>query len=209
MVKVVLYVEGADRGSKEQKARCREGFRKLINNAGFVGRSPRIVACGGRGDAYKDFKAAVKIYNDEYVILLVDSEDLVNNFNVKPDDSGVAWRHLKARDGWDQPSGTVNAQAQLMATCMETWVMADHTTINEFFGQYLQLSALLPVNDLENRTRFVVQDALEHATRNCGKDRTYKKGKKSFEVLGELNPDVLKEHLSYFRRFVATLAEHL
>lgn len=208
MVKVILYVEGADRGSKEQKARCREGFRKLINNAGFVGRSPRIVACGGREDAYKDFKAAVKIYNDEYVMLLVDSEDLVNNPNVKPDDSGVAWKHLKTRDGWDQPSGTVNAQVQLMTTCMETWIMADRTTLNEFFGQHLQLSALLPVNDLENRTRFEIQIALEHATRNCGKDRTYKKGKKSFEILGELKPDALQK-LSYFSRFVSTLAEHL
>jgi hypothetical protein len=208
MVKVKLYVEGADRGSKEQKARCREGFRKLINNAGFAGRSPRIVACGGRGETYKDFKTAMKGSNREYPILLVDSEDPVR----QPDessDSVMAWQHLKDRDGWEQPPNSANDQAQLMTTCMETWMMADHETLKDFFKNCLQVSALLPVNDIENRTRYEVQDRLEHATRNCGKDRTYKKGEKSFEILGELNPAVLKEHLLHFRRFMATLDRHL
>ena len=208
MVKVKLYVEGADRSSKEQKARCREGFRKLINNAGFVGRSPRIVACGGRGDAYKDFKTAMNSADSEYPILLVDSEDPVSKPDETPD-SVMAWQHLKDRDGWERPSGAANDQAQLMTTCMETWIMADHETLKVFFRNCLQVSALLSVADIENRTRYEVQDKLEHATRNCGKDRTYKKGKKSFEILAELKPALLKEHLLHFRRFIATLERHL
>ncbi|MGH9842758.1 MAG: DUF4276 family protein [Blastocatellia bacterium] len=206
-MKVKLYVEGGG-DSKEQHARCREGFCKLINNAGFVGRSPAIVACGGRDGAYKKFKTAATFNVDEYPILLVDSEDPVAN----PDentDSDSAWQHLKARDGWDCPDSVANDQAQLMATCMEAWIMADHRSLSAFFGKCLQTSALLPPLNIEARIRHEVQDALQHATRNCGKDRSYTKGKKSFEVLGKLDPNTLKLHLPYFRRMIATLDCHL
>lgn len=208
MVKAKIYVEGGD-DSKEQQARCREGFRKLTANAGFVRpRSPAIVACGSRGDAYDRFKIAVAGKDDNYVILLVDSEEPVENPNEDPD-SNAAWKHLKICDGWECPAGAANDQAQLMATCMETWIMADHQAIIGFFGQHLQKNALLPTQNLEARTRHEVQDRLHHATRNCGRDRAYAKGKKSFQILGELNPDTLNNHLPHFRRFIATLDHHL
>jgi hypothetical protein len=92
---------------------------------------------------------------------------------------------------------------------METWIMADHRSLSVFFGKCLQTSALFPPRNIEARTRHEVQDALQHATRNCGKDRSYTKGKKSFEVLGKLDPNTLKLHLPYFRRMIATLDRHL
>jgi hypothetical protein len=51
-----LYIEGGE--SKEDQIRCREGFRKLIEKAGFTGRLPRLSACGGCGAAFDDFKTA-------------------------------------------------------------------------------------------------------------------------------------------------------
>ncbi len=51
-----LYVEGGE--SKEDQIRCREGFRKLLEKAGFSGRMPRLSACGGRGSVFDDFKTA-------------------------------------------------------------------------------------------------------------------------------------------------------
>ncbi len=45
MVKV--YVEGGG-DSKELRTRCREGFSKLVERAGFKDRMPKFVACGGR-----------------------------------------------------------------------------------------------------------------------------------------------------------------
>ncbi|NOT63143.1 MAG: hypothetical protein HOP19_23285 [Acidobacteria bacterium] len=59
--------------------------------------------------------------------------------------------------------------------------------------------------NLEARGRREVQQALEHATRNCGRDRSYAKGKKSFAVLATLDPATLQQHLPHFRRLVATL----
>ena len=50
----LIYMEGG--GSRDLDARCREGMKRLLDNTGFRGRQPRIVACGSRSDAYKDFK---------------------------------------------------------------------------------------------------------------------------------------------------------
>ncbi|MGH9852774.1 MAG: DUF4276 family protein, partial [Blastocatellia bacterium] len=157
-----IYAEGG--GGKEQDIRCRSGFRKLINKAGFAKRSPAIVPCGSREDTYNRFKVAVAGRNDDYMILLVDSEEPVKNPNEDPG-SDAAWKHLKICDRWECPAGVVNDQAQLMTTCMETWIMADHQAIIDFFGQHLQTSALLPPQNLEVRTRHEVQDSLHHATR--------------------------------------------
>ncbi|MCI0662160.1 MAG: DUF4276 family protein [Acidobacteria bacterium] len=208
MVKAKIYVEGGG-DSKEQQARCREGFQKLIAKAGFPRpRSPAIVACGSRRDAYDRFKIAVSGKDNDYAILLVDSEEPVENPNENIDSDSV-WKHLKICDGWQCPTGAANDQAQLMVTCMETWIMADHQAIKNFFGQHLQINALYPAQDLEARSRHEVQDRLHHATRNCGRDRVYAKGKKSFQIMGELNPETLKRHLPHFRRFITTLDLHL
>jgi Domain of unknown function (DUF4276) len=207
-VKVTIFVEGGG-DSKEQIVRCREGFRKLVEKAGFTRpKSPAITACGGRGRAYDKFKTVVAISDSGYAILLVDSEDPVNNADEDPD-SGAAWQHLRSRDGWERPASAENDQAQLMATCMETWLMADQQALRAFFGHLLHSNALLSLHNLEARTRHEVQEALQRATRDCGKDRTDAKGEKSFKVLAELDPTTLKRHLLHFRRFIATLDLHL
>jgi hypothetical protein len=51
---------------------------------------------------------------------------------------------------------------------------------------------------LEQRPRHAIQDQLVHATRNC--KNAYKKGKRSFDLLGKLSPDVLQQHLPSFAR---------
>ena len=206
-MKVTIYVEGGG-DSRELRAICRAGFRDLINRAGFAGRSPAIVPCGGRRDAYESFKTDLLNGHSEYVLLLVDSEDPVANADESPD-SDAAWKHLKIRDGWERPARAANDQAQLMATCMETWVMADQAAVKRFFGSSLQASALLPLLNLEARDRHEVQDKLEHATRNCGRDRSYTKGKKSFAVLATLESATLHQHLPHFRRLMATLSRYL
>jgi hypothetical protein len=197
---VKLYVEGGG-DSKELHVRCREGFSKLLEKAGFAGRMPRIVAGGSRARAFDMFRTALRSAEDaDYPILLVDSEDAV---------AAEPWAHLRARDRWDRPPGAADDQAQLMVTCMETWIMADRTALNSVFNDCLQANALLPETALEDRPRHDVQDALEHATRPCGPRRAYRKGERSFEVLAHLNPEQLSGRLSYFRRLLETLDRHL
>jgi hypothetical protein len=202
MVSVKIYVEGGG-DSKELRTRCREGFSKLIRKLGFVERMPRIVACGGREKAYDDFKNSItSARNDEYPMLLVDSEDPVAL-------DSCPWDHLRARDNWNCPVGAEDDQAQMMATCMESWIMADHSTLRNYFGSCLRENALIQVNDLENRSRQELMDALKSATNSCGRNRGYDKGRCSFQLLAELDPVTLEQNLPHFKRFKDALDLHL
>jgi hypothetical protein len=141
-VKVTIYVEGGG-DSKELHRRCRQAFSTLLTRAGFGGRLPRIVACGSRNETFDDFRTA---FRDKvaYAILLVDSEDSV---------TFAPWEHLAARDAWTRPEGAHDDQAQLMVTCMETWIAADRDALRRIFGQHLTLSALPPTAGLEARAK--------------------------------------------------------
>jgi len=202
MVSVKIYVEGGG-DSKELKTRCREGFSKLIKKSGFDARMPRIVACGGRNKAYDDFKNSIEsARTEEYPMLLVDSEDPVAL-------GSRHWDHLRARDNWSCPIGAEEDQAQMMATCMESWIMADHSTLRKYFGSCLRENALIQVNDLENRSRQELMEALKSATNGCGRSREYDKGRCSFQILAKLDPVTLEQNLPHFRRFKEALNRHL
>jgi hypothetical protein len=200
MVSVRIYIEGGG-DSKDLQSRCREGFRKLIERTGFEGRMPSTVACGGRNNAYDMFKIALRSADvNEFPMLLVDSEEPVTT---------APWDHLKSRDGWDRPAVAEDDQAQMMVTCMETWIMADRGALRKVFGAHLRESALFPVEGLERRSRQDLLAALKNATEDCGKGKGYDKGRRSFQILAELDPETLKENLSYFRRFSETLDRYL
>ncbi len=196
-----IYIEGAE--SKQDQIRCREGFRKLLEQAGFAKRMPRLTACGSRGSAFDDFKTAHSSREpNEFVALLIDSEDPVA-------DTDKTWAHLKSRpgDNWDCPPQATDEQVFLMTTCMETWILGDRPALRAHYGQHLQETALPPLTDLEKRPRHDVHDKLTHATRNC--TNAYAKGKRSFVVLGTLNPETLRAALPSFARMIRILTEKL
>jgi hypothetical protein len=170
---------------------------------------PKVVACGSRNDAHDRFVTALEEAGpNDFPILLVDSEDPVGEVETTPA-SRAAWAHLKARDNWSRPKGAASDQAQLMVTCMETWLMADREALRECFRSGLRENALLPEEGLESRARGQVQDGLEQATRDCGRDRAYRKGRRSFTVLACLDPDTLKQRLPHFARLLTTLNRRL
>lgn len=200
-----LYLEGGGSGpdSKALQSRCREGFRKLLEKCDLKLRMPRTFACGGRVSAFDDFKIAhINKAAGDYVAMLIDSEDPLANLE-------AAWEHLRLRpgDNWEQPAGATDDQVLFMTTCMETWVVADRDALQAHYGSKLQVSALPPLVELEASGRHDVQDRLEHATRNCS--NAYKKGKRSFEVLAKLTPEVLEEHLPSFSRTRRILNDNL
>jgi hypothetical protein len=199
-VNATIYLEGGG-DSKELHARCREGFRRLLESCGFAGRMPRLVACGGRGEAYEDFKAAHQEAGPvAYVALLVDSEEPVANLE-------ETWAHLHRRDGWQMPKDAEDWQVLFMTTCMETWIVADRPALAAHYGQALQTSALPPVEHLEQRARDDVQERLVRATKSCS--NAYTKGKRSFAILGRLHPATLDAHLPSFARAWRILKECL
>jgi hypothetical protein len=191
LVSVTIFLEGGG-GSQDLRGRCREGFRTLLERCGYAGRRPKLVACGGRGAAFEDFRHALaSARKGDLMFLWVDSEEPIV-------DVEATWEHLKARDGWDRPKGATNEQVLLMTTCMETLIVADRATLADHYGADLQQNALPSLHNLEERNRDDIQKALAHATRNCR--NAYAKGKRSFEVLGKLDPAVLSQHLPSFAR---------
>jgi hypothetical protein len=200
LVKSVVYLEGGG-DSKELHTRCREGFRKLLEKCGYAGNMPRLVACGGRGAAFDDFRwAHEKRTPGDFVALMIDSED-------PPGDPEATWNHLTNRDGWEKPPGSEDEQVLFMTTCMETWIVTDRHTLRNHYGNQLQVGALPAIEDIEGRDRHEIQDSLVRATRNC--KNAYQKGKRSFAILAELSPDALKPHLPSFRRDLRILDSKL
>lgn len=196
----IIYLEGGG-DSKELHTRCREGFRKLLENSGFHHRMPRLVACGGRGETYSDFVTAHRNSRPaDFVSMLIDSEDPIANIE-------NTWAHLLLRDRWPKPSNTDNNQVLLMVTCMESWIVSDRRALSNHYGSNLQAAALPPLVNLESRTRDDVQDRLKHATRNCS--NAYAKGRRSFEILSKLDSAALKAFLPSFCRVVGILEEIL
>ena len=94
----------------------------------------------------------------------------------------------------------------MMITCMEMWIACDRAALRRRFGAELQASGLPALQDLESRSRGDILQALERATRDCSPG--YEKGRISFEILGELSPDVLKG-LPSFARVVRILQARL
>jgi len=196
MVDACIYLEGGATGanSKELSTRCQQSFHKLLDRMGFTGRKPRLVASGGRADVFDRFCTAHRISDGGYVAMWIDSEEPIA-------DIAQTWKHLAevttvAR--WEKPDGADDDQILFMTTCMETWIVADRETLRNHYGDQLQESALPSLNQLETRGRHDVQNSLVRATRNCR--NRYSKGKRSFVVLGQLDPLVLKLHLPSFDR---------
>lgn len=200
MVKITIFVEGGG-DSKELQARCREGFRKLLENCGYEGRMLKIVACGARNAAFEDFRNALRwVKGREFVAMMIDSEQPLGNLE-------ATWQHLAQHDRWQKPSGVLDAQVLFMTTCMETWIVADHSAMKKHYGHALKVAKLPPLQELETRDRHDVLDSLERATQDCS--NAYRKGKRSFAVLATLSPDTLQIHLPSFARTRRILDERL
>lgn len=130
-----LFVEGGGNHNDALKTECRRAFTALLEKAGFTGRLPRVVACGGRRNAYEQFCTAID-GGEGLAILLVDSE--------APVATEDPWLHVaqRAGDGWNRPAGATAEHLHLMVQCMEAWFLADRRALREYFGQGLQENAL-------------------------------------------------------------------
>jgi hypothetical protein len=198
-----IYIEGGGEDSKQLAILCREGFRKLLEKCGFgtQRRMPRLFACGSRSATFEAFKVALKSHSEnDFLAMWIDSEEPLNDLE-------AAWAHLSARDQWVQPEGSFDKQVLFMTTCMETLCVADRKALQEHFKAGLQNSALPSLHNLESRNRHDIQEGLKHATRNCS--NAYEKGKRSFEILGKLNPATLDQYLPSFTRTRRILDERL
>jgi hypothetical protein len=154
---------------------------------------PRIVACGSRDEAYKDFCRSL---NDAQVfpVLLVDSEGPVQLHQ-------TASVHLLQRDGWKNlPDG----QVHLMVQCMESWFLADKGALGGYYGQGFRAHSLPGNLKIEEVLKQDVAHGLKSATRDTIKGE-YHKTKHAFEILALIDPEAVRKASGYADRFFKAL----
>ncbi len=195
---IKVFVEGGGE-TKALRTKCRRGFSNFFQKAGMEHHKPSVIASGSRRSAFDDFRAAVhRAKKDEFIVLLVDSED--------PIAAGSSpWQHLKARDSWNQPSDATDDQVHLMVQCMEAWFLADKDCLVAYYGNGFNQNALPARQDIENIAKNDVLNGLKNATRSGVSKGEYGKGQHSFDILAQIDPDKVVAASSHAKRLVDTL----
>lgn len=196
---VKLYVEGGG-DYNTQKAALREGFRGFFDKAGFRNKRLKIVACGGRAVAYKDFRIALSASEpDTLPMLLVDSEAEVTANSV--------WEHLRSRPGdmWTKPHGASEENTYLMVQCMEAWFIADRDSLRAYYGKDFHLS-LGENQNVEFHAKASIQNALLSATRRTQKGE-YRKIQHASALLKLIDPRKIRTASKHACRLLDKLAK--
>ncbi len=176
---VKIYVEGG--GERNPlKRECRQAFSSFFEKCGFRGRMPRIIACGSRNEAYDDFCTSLKHASrtGELAFLLVDSENAV-----QPIFQNMPWEYLSERDHWVRPNGATDEQVHLMIQCMESWFLADPSTLEHFFGQKFRMSANTNIEIISKDDVF----SILHTISRHSQKGSYGKGSHSFKILKKID----------------------
>lgn len=173
-----IYVEGEEQGSS--KSNCRQAFRlffeKTLRRGTF-----RVIASGSRSAAYKDFCAALKLHQDDFVVLLVDSEEAV---------ALPPWEHLRARqdDKWPRPAEATNDHAHLMVQTLEAWFLADREALVSYYGEGFLVASMPGQPNVELIPKQTVLTSLRHASRKTRKGE-YHKTRHGFDLLERIDPN--------------------
>lgn len=201
-MKISIYVEGGGDG-KSLKIKCREGFRAFFERAGFKGKMPVVIACGGRTAAHDKFCTAMKqVKANELPLLLIDSEGPLP-------DSELRWTYLKRQANLDTPSGAAEDHAHFMVQLMESWFLADREVLASFFGQGFTEGSLPSERNIENIPKERVTSSLANATRNSRKGQ-YGKSQHSFELLAQIDPEKVRAASPvHAERLLTTLEDKL
>lgn len=186
-----IYVEGGG-DQRQLKANCREGFRDFFKKAGFQERMPKIIACGGRDDAYDMFKTAHANRN-EYALLLVDAEGPIT-------EGQGPWQHLEG----SEPDNASEEQCHLMVQVMESWFLADRAALAEYYGQGFRSNVIPQYQDVEIVRKEDVYSKLRQATASTNKGR-YNKAADSFKILGRINPEKVRQKSAHADRLIRHL----
>ncbi len=189
---VWVFVEGGGLSRDEQTA-IRHGFAKFFDKL-LVGRSkPKVIPCGGRDRAFRDWQNALRSHPDTLSLLLVDSEGPVS-------DEHSLWDHVP---NWPKPSGAQEGRLFFMVQAMEAWFLADKQALARFYGKDFLPSGLPDRPDIE----FIPKSDLESALRRASKSTTKGAYIKShgFELIGQMDPTKIRSVAPHAERFFDTL----
>lgn len=196
-MKMKMFVEGANKARADLRSECREAFGELFERA-KIRAKPRVEPRGSRQEAFDAFCAALQRGSYDQIWLLVDSEGPVSCED--------PWEHVKQRqgDGWPKPDSATNDHLHLMVQFMETWFLADPDMLENYFKQGFRRTALPKRSDIENISKVDIDAAMRDATKDTKAGR-YDKGKHSFDLLRQLDPEKLKRASPWASRLFQAL----
>lgn len=194
---VRVYVEGG--GSQQRtKTACRRAFRLFFEKVLGDRPKPRITACGGRVETYRDFCRSLKD-RETFPLLLVDSEGPVAA-------GKTACEHLLDRDHWINVMP--DKQVHLMVQCMEAWFLADAPALAQYYGNGFKGGALSGNLDIEAVPKREVLDKLNNATNGTTKG-PYHKTRHAFEILECIDPAGIQQRSRHADKLFKVLLEKL
>ena len=189
---VRVYVEGGGNSRSDQRP-LREAFTKLLG--GVTGDLPksRVIPCGGRDNAFREFQIALRSNKDALCLLLVDSEG-----PVKP--GADPWTHIHERrgDGWERPVAVEEDQLHFMVQMMEAWIVADVEALAAYYGKGFNARAL-PHEALEDVSRDDLKSKLAKATQATVK-KSYEKSD-GLVLIGCVKVSQVEKACAHARRF--------
>jgi hypothetical protein len=201
LVNLCVYIEGGGPHTKSQTATaCRKAFHLFFEKVLGEGRKPRIIACGSRDEAYRDFCRGLENDADSFSILLVDSED-----PVAPARNAV--QHLRHREKhWTKPMP--DGQIHLMVQCMESWFLADRKALAQYYGDQFKQGALPGNPKIEEIPKPDVINGLAGATKSTSKG-PYHKTNHGFDLLGRIDPAAVRKVSPYADALINLLLDRL
>lgn len=203
MREILFYIEGGN--SRAADTEFRKGFHIFFSAIEEQAREKRIrfriVMQGTRRNVYERFCDALGFRDDNYYVLLVDSEAPVVEF-------GQCWKHLKERQGdwWDRPPEAEESHCHLMVEAMEAWFFADPEGLEKYYGQNFMRSALPKITNVEKIPKKDHLPKLEAATAKTQKKR-YHKFHHAPEILKRLDVEKVRKRAPHCDRIFTTLAD--
>jgi hypothetical protein len=95
-----------------------------------------------------------------------------------------------------------------MAQTMESWLIADRSTMQSYYGSRFQDSAIPNIADVEQIAKSDLEKALYSATRHTQKGE-YHKIQHGAELLKLIDPILVRQRARHCEILFSTLEEHL
>ena len=149
--------------------------------------------CGDGGKTYKAFKNERNFDNgSKIIVLLVDSEEPVT--------SPTVVEHLRTRqENKLDLAGVPADHVHLMVQTMETWIVADRATLNDYYKPGFLANALPSRHNLEEENKTTVAKALDQATEGTQKG-CYQKIRHASELLTLIKAEQVRRRCPHCER---------
>lgn len=196
VTEIRLYVEGARDTTSSSALRNAFGafLRAAHDEARRRGVRWKVIACGSREEALRDFRIGCRNNPGAANLLLVDAEGPVDS---QPREHLV--RTLRR-----VPDDLMDEQVHLMVQSMEAWLIADPDALARYYRDGFNPRALPAAPNVETVPKGDLVPALERATTNTQKGK-YHKTRHAFHLLGMIDPARVKERAPHCRRLFDTL----